>query len=255
MPETKQVYSELIEEWEKQQNSHIAFREDRFSVMFDLAEQFFPGKKRLLDIACGPGSLSRRFLERFPGANSTAVDYDPVLLHIGREVLSGFQKRLLFVERDLRENKWYQGGVNGPFDLAMSTTALHWLDEGQLKNLYKSTYKLLGNGGVFMNGDHMVSESRNENISNAMHKATSEWSKREFVKSGALDWDQWWNRVKSMESFRDLLKERGKRYKTPDNHNNMVSLERHWKFLKSAGFSEIDVVWQYSNDRILVARK
>lgn len=246
---------ELIQSWDKQQSNHIRFREDRFTLMFDILEEALGEGIRAMDVACGPGSISWRLLERFPHSNVTAIDYDPVLLAIGKKYLEGYDGRITWVEGDLGEQMWLSYLEPGEYNCAMSTTALHWLSSVQLKSLYRNIHGLLADGGIFMNGDHMVDRSRDTVISDILHKAGEKWSSKSFESSGALDWDGWWSHISSMPEFEDLLEERKSRYSDPDSHNKLVPLEEHIKYLEEAGFRHIDVAWQYSNDRILVAIK
>ena len=251
-PET---LNQLVSSWESQQNSHIRFRETRFGIMLDIAEQAFGGDFKSLDVACGPGSLSRRLLDRFPESRVNSVDFDPVLLAIGRNSMSAYGDRVSWIEGDLRKNDWPGELTPGPFDCAMSTTALHWLSADSLRNLYRNIYSVLKEGGIFMNGDHMILEERVDRVHDLVHKANERWSKRSFAENKAPNWEQWWSKIRDKEKFNGLLEERARRYSNPDNHNQMVSLNRHIDYLKQAGFRFIDVVWQYSNDRILVAVK
>ena len=55
-------------------------REERFAVIADVVEVVAGGRPRVLDLGCGPGSLSVRILDRLPAASVVAVDADPVLL-------------------------------------------------------------------------------------------------------------------------------------------------------------------------------
>ena len=71
-------------QWEKQQNALIEMREERFNVMLKLIENQGKANPNALDLGCGPGSLSKRFLDKFPGGHVTAIDYDPVTLEIFR---------------------------------------------------------------------------------------------------------------------------------------------------------------------------
>lgn len=247
--------SELMETWEAQQNCHIRFREERFTVMFDVAGEAFGPSLKLLDIASGPGSLTRRMLDRFPEANVTAVDYDPVLLAIGRKVLSKCTDKIEWVEGDLSRDEWHKSLNKEYYDTAMSTTALHWLNEDGLKNLYSNIYGLLRKGGIFMNGDHMIKGDNQKEIFKIIHDANEKWSDSAFRTSRAMDWDKWWLHLAEYKEFDDLLQVRSERYSKPNDHNQMVSLDKHMQFLREAGFRMVDVIWQYSNDRILLAMK
>lgn len=255
MEKSRDMVDKLLESWELQQNSHIRFREDRFSIMFDYVEQVCGDRPRVLDVACGPGSLSRRFSRRFPGSRITSVDYDPVLLYIAENTVATDHENVSFVEGDLRRDEWFESLELGSYDCAMSTTAIHWLSSEDLVKLYRNIHKLLKPGGVFLNGDHLISEARNPVISENMSRATDTWSEREFSATGAPDWDKWWDIVRSNPFFTSMLETRSKRYSNPDNHNQKISLQTHRKYLMDAGFNSLDVIWQYSNDRILVATR
>src|SRR6202161_4342386 len=74
-----------IGRWDRQQEVYMADREDRFTALIDAVEA---GAVRpdplVLDLGCGPGSLSVRLLARLPEATVVAVDADPVTLALGR---------------------------------------------------------------------------------------------------------------------------------------------------------------------------
>src|SRR5919108_2517984 len=91
---------EWIRRWDLQQEEHLPDREERFTVLIDAVEE---GTGRpdplVIDLGCGPGSLSARLLDRIPGATVVAVDADPLLLSLGRAVYAG-RAGLRFVELD-----------------------------------------------------------------------------------------------------------------------------------------------------------
>ena len=66
-----------LESWDRQQASYINRREDRFAVMLDVLAETVPEDALVVDLACGPGSISDRVLRRFPRMSCLAVDYDP----------------------------------------------------------------------------------------------------------------------------------------------------------------------------------
>ena len=75
--------------WEDQQNGHAPDRELRFQLLLDYVEQLTGGPPaRVLDLACGPGSITRRVLNRFPAAEVVAVDTDPLLLDLARDAFA-----------------------------------------------------------------------------------------------------------------------------------------------------------------------
>src|SRR5580658_9030422 len=94
-------YANWLERWDAQQQRHIPDREERFAAMVDAVAAFAGPEPRVLDLGCGPGSLSARVLDRVPRATVVAIDADPVLLAIGRGALAS-RDRLEFVDADLR---------------------------------------------------------------------------------------------------------------------------------------------------------
>lgn len=110
MTATEQIMA-LLERWDRQQEGYIRQREERYEAMFQLLEDLFgrDGRFTAIDAACGPGSLGRRLLERFPAARVVALDADVMLLEIARTALAGFAERVRVVECDLTD----PAGPNG----------------------------------------------------------------------------------------------------------------------------------------------
>ena len=236
-------------EWEKQQNALISMRQERFDFMLDVMESRFSGKITALDLGCGPGSFSRRFLERFPGGQVTAIDYDPVQLKIFRETFKSSNIEIL--ERDLKSDSWDQGLEYGKYDVVFSTTALHWLPEDKLKNVYQKIFHLLTSDGIFLDGDHFKSAAAPKKI-DEIYTFIKNLYQENNLSSGAMDWDQWWDNLRTTGWGTDLFKIRDERFGT-HGHDQNVTLENHVEFLKHAGFSEIDYPWKYTNNMVLLA--
>ncbi len=59
-----------MRQWDDQQAAYIADREKRFDVILDVLElQHAHTPFTVVDLACGPGSLSARILEKFEHAS------------------------------------------------------------------------------------------------------------------------------------------------------------------------------------------
>src|SRR5580658_4938553 len=91
-----------IDRWDRQQEVYMPDREERFTALIDAVEA---GAGRpdplVLDLGCGPGSLSVRLLDRIPAASVLAIDADPLLLALGQAAYAG-RPGLRFAEGDLR---------------------------------------------------------------------------------------------------------------------------------------------------------
>lgn len=109
----------------------------------------------VLDLACGPGSLTDRLLRGIPGAHIIAVDLDPLLVAVGKAALGDAGGRLTWREANLSDRSWHDGLASRPVDAIVSTTALHWLEVDALLALYRDCGALIRESGVLLNGDQM----------------------------------------------------------------------------------------------------
>ena len=158
MPELdRDTARDWIERWDRQQEESLPDREDRFTALIDAVEE---GTGRpdplVLDLGCGPGSLSVRLLGRLPQATVIAIDADPVALTLARAAYPDLPG-LCLLDVDLRAPGWSGSlGLDRPADAAVSTTALHWLPEPDLRSMYAELARVLRPGGLLLNGDHFV---------------------------------------------------------------------------------------------------
>lgn len=143
------------ESWDRQQEWYMPDREERFRVMLDMVEALTGPEPRVLDLACGTGSITDRLLRRFPKATATGVDLDPALLAIARGYFAG-DERVTFVTADLKDPRWTDRLPHDSYDAVLTATALHWLHSEPLTTLYGQIGGLVTDGGVFMNADHMI---------------------------------------------------------------------------------------------------
>src|SRR6478735_7419079 len=140
--------------WDRQQEWYMPDREERFRIMLDMVEALVGTAPRVLDLACGTGSITARLLTRFPDATSTGVDLDPALLTIARGTFAG-DGRVTFVTADLKDPDWPAALPHDSYDAVLTATALHWLHREPLADLYGQIAGIVRDGGVFLNTDHM----------------------------------------------------------------------------------------------------
>ncbi len=96
-------FSSLLDSWDRQQAAYIAEREARFNAQLDVLALAVGQDFHVLDLACGPGSLSLRILQRFPQARVTAIDLDPLLLAVARGALAEYGDRIRILQADLAD--------------------------------------------------------------------------------------------------------------------------------------------------------
>jgi SAM-dependent methyltransferase len=238
---------ELRTSWESQQAIHAPERELRFRLMLDHVEQLAGQPARVLDLACGPGSITRRVLDRFPTARVVAVDTDPLLLDLACDAFAG-DDRVEVLTRQLADADWTDG-LSGGFDAVLTATAMHWFPAPALAGVYAGVARLLRSGGVFVNADHVpVAEPVLRAAGDSLHQQHL----REAFAAGAENCDQWYERAYADPAYAGLWAERQRLFA----HWSGELLERegwHVDLLRRNGFERAGAVWRRGNDAIVVA--
>ena len=114
--------------------------------------EFLPARTgRILDLGCGDGRLAALALLARPGADAVCVDFSPAMLDACRERFAG-DGRVTVVGHDLSEPI----PDLGPFDVVVSSFAIHHLEHDRKHELYREVFALLPPGGVFLNLEHVT---------------------------------------------------------------------------------------------------
>ncbi|PYE81343.1 class I SAM-dependent methyltransferase [Pseudoroseicyclus aestuarii] len=253
MPTTDASLSpqELLRRWDAQQTAFIKHRDQRFDIMTDLIAGTAGEAPRVLDLACGPGSLSAAILQHLPKAQITAVDKDPVLLEIARGVFAG-DARVEVREADLDDAQAL--AALGDFDAVVSSTALHWLSPQALSALYFRLPNLLREGGIFMNADHLYFDAQTQPLLDRLAKADDAANQEAAFGSGTDTWDAWFALAEAQPWLSAAAEARARVWegKAPPAK---VTLGYHIEALRSAGLREAGTVWQYLDDYVVFARR
>lgn len=236
--------------WDQQQEAYLPDREHRFAAMLDAVDAVTAGQPvAILDLAGGTGSISHRVLRRFPSATTTLVDIDPVLLSIATASLDG---RTSIVSANLRDPDWSKALPAGGFDAVLTATALHWIPEDRLRELYRDVRDLLRPGGVFINADHMVDDGL-PTLSERFGERERVHREALYAAGAALSWDAWWDRVAQDSVLGPLVARREAVF--AGRHAAEFSPPASWHLdaLRDAGFAEVGLVWRGSRDAAVAA--
>ncbi|GAA2611150.1 class I SAM-dependent methyltransferase [Actinomadura fulvescens] len=252
---TTDVADHWIARWDRQQEGYLPDREERFTALVDAVEA---GAGRpdplILDLGCGPGSLSARLLDRLPEATIVAIDTDPLLLALGEAVHAG-RDGLRFVDLDLRTPGWSAAlRLDRQIDAAVSTTALHWISGPELRTTYAELARLLRPGGLFLNGDNFSVEDQAPAIARLDRSLQERERTRRFAADRPEGWREWWEAAAADPALASFI--------APDavdaagsDHNGSESglLSTHVDALRESGFAEVGTLWQRGDNRLLCA--
>jgi tRNA (cmo5U34)-methyltransferase len=103
--------------------------------------------RSVLELGTGTGETALRVLAQHPGASLVGVDASEAMLQRARERLPNADLRLGRLEDELPP---------GPFDLVVSTLAVHHLDGAHKRDLFRRVAQVLRRGGRFVLADVVV---------------------------------------------------------------------------------------------------
>jgi trans-aconitate methyltransferase len=231
-------------------------RRARMDAILEALMTHFHGPIVVLDLGSGPGTLTERVLRRFPRSHVVAVDSDPVLLRVGSNALRKFGNRATWVRADLRRRGWATGLPFSRFDAAVSSLVLHWLEENEVRTLYRNLRSRLRPGGLLVNGDFLSAEpdKTSRSTQGARREAPSALERQRRFKSR---WETWWRAVQQEPTMQTALNDRFRRMpgemppRRTTGPRTPVSLQAHEEALRDAGFREIETRWKERGFRVL----
>jgi SAM-dependent methyltransferase len=233
--------------WYTRMTDFFPGRDESIAVMLDLVTELAgPEPDRILDLGSGPGPLAARLLARFPRAHVAALDFDPVLLQIGRGALGDAGGRLTWVHSNLREIDWTGALAGlGPFDAVLSVATLHHLPAREVRRIYGDLAGLIRPDGLFINTEGMIPSRPGSRLRAAPQRARLR---------NQPEPDSWWDDVAADPELASLAAERRALLdRFPTDRVRHASAERHCRDLRAAGFAEAAIVWRRHDETVVAA--
>jgi SAM-dependent methyltransferase len=228
--------------WDSMQEYYNPDRNERFDTVIGLIDACLHNPKVIVDLGCGTGSIMEKCLLSFPNAKIYGIDFDFILMSFAKRRLKDFKDRVEFIQLDIRNDFWI-GKINEKIDAIVSATALHWLNETEMKKLYFQIFNKLDNGGIFLNADH---------VGNDEEKIMDFWKNKKFgtkYKIKESPWDSFWNDLYK-EIGEEAKKERKQAIGIWHGIEDGLPLDWHFQNMKDAGFINVDCFYRYCNDVI-----
>lgn len=116
--------------------------EQTYNASYDAFLARIPGHEtRILDIACGPGMISRYILQCMPEGRIIGIDFAPAMIELARVNVPEAEFRVCDV-RDV-------SSVKGSFEGVISGFVLHYLSPSDCRNLLADCRRLIVPGAAF----------------------------------------------------------------------------------------------------------
>jgi tRNA (cmo5U34)-methyltransferase len=193
-----------------------------------------------MELCCGEGLLAEAILERFAGAIVHGYDGSPTMLEAARKRLERYGARFSTREFDLAASDWRK--VEWPLGAVVSSLAIHHLDGGEKRELYRDVYGMLGEGGALVIADLVQPAGES-----GLRVAAKGWDEAVRERSLEIDGD-----TKVYDFF---VEDEWNIFRYPDPTDKPSGLFEQLRWLEEAGFGEVDVYWMKAGHAIYGGRK
>jgi len=200
---------------------HMAENVGDFNDFYGAVARQIPrtaSRVELLDLGCGTGLELEFILRRAPQAQVTGIDLSTKMLARLREKYPEHLDQLTLTQASYLDLDF----GSSCFDYCISVMTLHHLLPAVKKNLYSRIFNALKPGGLYVEGDYVVSRA-----------------KEVFV----------------LAAYQDMI---GPGFSDQEGQYHLdlpLSRERKLGLLKEAGFSSVEIVWDGDESAVFAARR
>lgn len=185
----QQLALERCAAWDRMHRAYFPDYDERWHVVIELVREHAASLPHVLDLGCGPGTLTRRLAAGVSG-NVLGVDADPLLIMLARWA-SPPEQPVLFHRAHVGTS-----GAHallrrlGPFDAIVSSAFVHYFSAAELARLHRAWSALLASGGILITAERFAGDI------GAQGQPTD----------AATDdpWTAWWSRTRELLARRPV---------------------------------------------------
>lgn len=185
---------------------------------------------RVLDLGAGHGTLAEAVLEAFPNSHVVCLDGSALMMKIGKEKLGKYKNRVSFVLEELDNPSWLKS-IDGKFDAIVSSLAIHHLSDRRKKALFREIRGITKDKGALIIADTVKSDSRF--LGQRYERVLVETIRRQAKEIAGIERTYEEVRAKHREAQRT-------------SGDRPASLRAQLRWLKQAGFVDVDCFWKYA---------
>lgn len=144
--------SDHARQWIQRMDAPEHDRSEQFALLVRLLPFDQDAPVRLCDLGAGAGAVAGALLAAYPRAQAVLLDLNEEMARLAAERLSEFAGRYSYRLWDMNQPGW-PAEAAGPFDLIVSSLAIHHLSDARKEALFREAYERLVPGGAFVNID------------------------------------------------------------------------------------------------------
>ena len=210
-------FRELANYYDKWIQKALPCFKDVFSIATEIITFSKNNNIKVLDLGAGTGIFSNFIFKKFINANFILYDVADKMLKIAKQRFKNNLDQFQFIVDDYRNLKTKN---LGKFDLIISSLSIHHLKNSEKKNLFKDIFEVLKKNGIFLNIDQIKGET------DCLQK---------------IYWDKWLKKTRKNGGNETQIKSSIKRR---EDYDKDALLFNQIKWLKKAGFSDVDCVYK-----------
>ncbi|WP_199616203.1 class I SAM-dependent methyltransferase [Paenibacillus alkalitolerans] len=219
----KKLFDAVASDYDRQRKQLIPCFEQFYGMALSLVESDSPCPQ-ILDLGAGTGLFSGMVLQKYPNAHMTLID-------ISEKMLEGARHRF----RDLNNIQYIVGDYSDytyshPFDIVISSLSIHHLTHPAKKQLFANVYRLLREGGIFVNADQVAGST----------PQTDHYNRK-----------RWLEYINDSDLPKEAINASIERRKFDIN----AKLGEQINWMEQAGFKDVDCMYKYLDFAVFYGRK
>jgi tRNA (cmo5U34)-methyltransferase len=218
-------FTKTVDDYDTVADKVVMKNSELHSVLVNAINRAKNNRIDVLDLGSGTGHGMELILKKYSRVSVTGIDFSSKMINKSKKNLKKYLKRIKLLEKDFDK-------VSFPkkYDVIVSAVAIHNSTHDNKKRLFKKIFSSLKKGGLFVNGDFIKGESNQIDkhyrtiYKNYIEKNLSGEELRIWLKHAFVD-------------------------------DQPMRLSDQFLHLKQAGFTNIQLIWQYNNEAVYKARR
>ncbi|KUO53142.1 MAG: hypothetical protein APF76_03625 [Desulfitibacter sp. BRH_c19] len=218
----------------------VPYREKMEKILIDLLFTYSQNEFTVVDICVGGGWLAESILKRYPKSKVIALDGCEKMLNYAKDRLTSCADRVTFKKFDIHKQSWEEN--LGKVDCFTSILAIHHLNDSEKEMLFKRLYSGLKRKGRFIIADIIKPVTEESRLI-----AAREWD--EIVEEQSMSF------YGDLRAYKFFEREQWNIFYYPDPVDKPSILASQLKWLKNAGFRNIEVLFYHAGHALFTGSK